>query len=784
MKKILLFIFLSILPICCKAYGIENYYIDTVIEEDGDILVQEYFNMTGDFNGNEKIILYSNEDAYEFDPNMNSFGGSSIHNGSGVDILEVRAVSTNSNFSFDNVNGDLFTKTSSASKGDYGVYEEKFETGGKNILIYNPSSYKKAFYIKYRISNIAIKHNDVAEIGWNVIGNNFRESIGNLKIYLHIPGNTNIRAWAHGPINGDVNIIDKETVLFTISNLSSYRAIDIRATFDLDVINKSTKTTGVNALDKIILYETDKAEQANYERQNKEKIQIQNANEALSRFEVNVTRYNYESAKRYINSLNNSDIKTEYLNRLEKVKKELDVIEENEAREALKLAEDLDYYWYERAKEKIEILDKEEVKSELLKELLVIEEELKKKELVLEKKNYKFGFILIIIILVIGYFIYRKYVKDPETEFNHKYFREIPTLYYSPETVSYLFHKRLINRSLSASLMELINRKIITVEKLEYNNYKLKLTENSDNLVTRVESKLLDLIFDGSSTIETKRLKTRARRDYDSFISKFKSYERAALNDAENNLFYENDMKDKKKPIEFSSKISVIFILSLIFPPIFMILLIGAIIYGIIKFVLKLIRSKDDFGKFSFVTLLLICIFISIYKFILILVYQNFYKQSFIVYVISLLLSIILIPFIFYNKKRTKKGAEEYKKWKALKNFLNDFGKFSDKEVPEVALWEKYLVYATLFGCAKKVIKAMKVEMVNQPNDYFDIYSDLYTINRSITYSIRSSYHTATNTRSMNSSSSGGGFSSGGGGGGGFSSGGGSFGGGGGGGRF
>lgn len=243
-------------------------------------------------------------------------------------------------------------------------------------------------------------------------------------------------------------------------------------------------------------------------------------------------------------------------------------------------------------------------------------------------------------------------------------------------------------------------------------------------------------------------------------------------------------MKDKKITIKPYITIYIIFIISLIFPPIFMILLIGAIIYGIIKFVLKLIRSKDDFGKFSFVTLLLICIFISIYKFILILVYQNFYKQSFIVYVISLLLSIILIPFIFYNKKRTKKGAEEYKKWKALKNFLNDFGKFSDKEVPEVALWEKYLVYATLFGCAKKVIKAMKVEMVNQPNDYFDIYSDLYTINRSITYSIRSSYHTATNTRSMNSSSSGGGFSSGGGGGGGFSSGGGSFGGGGGGGRF
>ena len=193
---------------------------------------------------------------------------------------------------------------------------------------------------------------------------------------------------------------------------------------------------------------------------------------------------------------------------------------------------------------------------------------------------------------------------------------------------------------------------------------------------------------------------------------------------------------------------------------------------------------KKSFHKSTFVLALLACACISLYKFMRILVFQYFYHQSFLIYIIALFLSIVLIPFIFYSKKRTQKGAEEYKKWNAFKNFLNDFGKFSDKEVLEVALWEKYLVYATLFGCAKKVIKVMKVEMVNAPDDYFDTYLDLYVMNQCISRAVRDSYGSAQSAYAEAHYSSSGGFSSGSGGGGGFSSGGGSFGGGGGGGRF
>ena len=178
--------------------------------------------------------------------------------------------------------------------------------------------------------------------------------------------------------------------------------------------------------------------------------------------------------------------------------------------------------------------------------------------------------------------------------------------------------------------------------------------------------------------------------------------------------------------------------------------------------------------------------YISTYSFISILVLQRFHNLSFIIYVIALILSLISISLIFYSKKRTLEGAEEYKKWKALKNYLKDFGRFKEREVPDVVLWEKYLVYATLFGCSKKIINTMKVEMVDAPNYDMDLYRDLYFINSHISRTVKSSYGTARSSYNAAHSSSGssGGFSSGGGGGGGFSSGGGSFGGGGGGGRF
>lgn len=108
-----------------------------------------------------------------------------------------------------------------------------------------------------------------------------------------------------------------------------------------------------------------------------------------------------------------------------------------------------------------------------------------------------------------------------------------------------------------------------------------------------------------------------------------------------------------------------------------------------------------------------------------------------------------------------------------LKKFLNEFSNIENRESIEVTLWEEYLMYAQIFGIAKKVAKEFKKLYPDIITD--ETYDDIIFIH-TISYSGVSAASTA-KQRAESYSSGGGGFSSGGGGGG-------SFGGGGGGGGF
>ena len=132
----------------------------------------------------------------------------------------------------------------------------------------------------------------------------------------------------------------------------------------------------------------------------------------------------------------------------------------------------------------------------------------------------------------------------------------------------------------------------------------------------------------------------------------------------------------------------------------------------------------------------------------------------------------------------TEEGTLELAKIKALRRYMKDFTILDKRELPEVRLWNKYLVYATALGVGKKVSKALKVYIESESlnTDLITNYAITNTISRSINNTMRSAY--AAHYAATSGSSGGGSWSSGSGGGGGFSSGGGSFGGGSGGGHF
>lgn len=60
----------------------------------------------------------------------------------------------------------------------------------------------------------------------------------------------------------------------------------------------------------------------------------------------------------------------------------------------------------------------------------------------------------------------------------------------------------------------------------------------------------------------------------------------------------------------------------------------------------------------------------------------------------------------------TQYGANEQAKWYGLYNFLNSETLINEKEVHDLSLWEKYLIYATAFGISEKIVKAIKIHAV------------------------------------------------------------------------
>lgn len=58
----------------------------------------------------------------------------------------------------------------------------------------------------------------------------------------------------------------------------------------------------------------------------------------------------------------------------------------------------------------------------------------------------------------------------------------------------------------------------------------------------------------------------------------------------------------------------------------------------------------------------------------------------------------------------TQKGEEESEQWKGLANYIKDYSLLKEKEIKSLAIWEKYLVFATTFGIAKEALKEMEAE--------------------------------------------------------------------------
>lgn len=112
----------------------------------------------------------------------------------------------------------------------------------------------------------------------------------------------------------------------------------------------------------------------------------------------------------------------------------------------------------------------------------------------------------------------------------------------------------------------------------------------------------------------------------------------------------------------------------------------------------------------------------------------------------------------------SQEAIDEMEMWKGLKKFMEDLSQIDKKEIPEVVLWEKYLIYATAFGIADKVLKQLRLIYPD-----FDTQVGMSTsthinlmLGSSIGNTISSSINTSMSSAYSSGSGGGGGFSGGG----------------------
>ncbi len=336
----------------------------------------------------------------------------------------------------------------------------------------------------------------------------------------------------------------------------------------------------------------------------------------------------------------------------------------------------------------------------------------------------------------------------PEMELD--YYRELPDKTATPLEANFILKKGTfdLSETISATILNLTLKGYIKVEQVE-KTINIEILNKDASKLQGDEIYVLELLKNAqrnkkskskTENEETKQILTMkdvekyTKQKPEKLIKMQKGFEEIAKNTSQNKGKYDKKIA-KKSETYISKAIGYIFLL---------IAVIMAVIIGIAttgEFVPKMIKYALIAGSFTIIVLVINMILISK----LINRFNGF----------------------------TSKGINEQEQWKAFKKYMEDFSLLDEKEVPQLVIWEKYLVFATAFGIADKVIKQLKVkypELNNQDTInnmvLFAAMSNSGGLNTNFISSLNTSTSHMYSSTYSSGSGSGGGFSGGGGGGG------------------
>lgn len=310
-----------------------------------------------------------------------------------------------------------------------------------------------------------------------------------------------------------------------------------------------------------------------------------------------------------------------------------------------------------------------------------------------------------------------------------EYYREIPREDATPAEAVSLLEKQVggmnnsiqIGKIFTAILLDLSVKKIIDFEAND-KVITIKIVEENPQGLEKSEQAVFEFLKQACQKTEgqitTKELEKYIKKSSSKVLKLSDKIDKTT-----EQALYQKELADKKEKEE-STTITVYIIFSAI-----------ALIFLIVIFVALMATAMKPFGliPLAIVTLIQLIVF-------------------------SVLLGKMNVL--------TQKGIDENAKWRGLKKYMQDFSMIDKREIPEVVIWEKFLVYATAFGIADKVLKQLKVVYPNIEQEFSTgycgyMYLMIHTdFSNSFSHAITSSMSTAYSS----AIGGGGGFSGGGGG--------------------
>lgn len=165
--------------------------------------------------------------------------------------------------------GGEFISAKYSSVGRDGDYTLDIDDGVYKIKLYVPGEReKKDFIFRYKLSKGVTVYQDIAQLNRKMVGTEWQNSIDSIKVEVNLPESVDkskIYAFGHGPLTGNIKIVDGSSVEYTLDNYSPGEFLEVNLLFPKEILTdfNPNNILNKNGLESILEMERKLAKEAN-----------------------------------------------------------------------------------------------------------------------------------------------------------------------------------------------------------------------------------------------------------------------------------------------------------------------------------------------------------------------------------------------------------------------------------------------------------------------------------------------------------------------------------------